>query len=156
MPSDTINPAASPSTPTRRPDRWRIRRGAWRAVAAALLTCSLLAPRDPIVFHFHAGGGHVHSHGDAELLAAIGLEDLARDDHARDHSAHADAGARLTRADDGHYHRQQRFHSAVVPGLIFIAFDAALAPVPLATPPALAYRVLNAAGARAPPLALPA
>ncbi len=155
MPPDASNAAESTSTPLRRADKWRIRRGASRTLAAALLSCSLLTPRAPIVLHSHAGGGHVHLHGDAELLAAVGLADLAPAARQPSGAALADTGvASLVRADDGHAHHQQRYQTALATTLAYVTIATVLAAPSPAAADAVPLGAPATAAARAPPAGL--
>lgn len=124
---------------------------------AALFALCVVAPRAPLLFHTHAGGAHTHTHGDAELAAALAAaleRDVAHEPAApaRDHrpSLRRDVGA-----PGGHYHQQPRFQRGVLPTAAFIAVAGPFVAVGAdAVAPAPA-RAVCGARSRAPPRSLP-
>jgi hypothetical protein len=132
------------------------------AVAALFALC-LAAPRAPLLFHHHAGDAHGHTHGDAELLAALAdaLSRAPASRHAQAHhhhhhhagaaDAHGPAIARPGHAADGHYHEQPRFHRGILPAVPFVAISAPLAASIGAVTVAAPQRAAAAARSRGPP-----
>jgi hypothetical protein len=124
-------------------------------LVAALFALVIAAPRAPLVFHTHAGGERAHVHDDADLLAALGLDDREAPEH---HHQQPDGRAHFARPDkaaDGHYHQQQRLQRGVLPAAVFVA---TATPLTDRTAPAVALapaRAPAAANSRAPPLSLP-
>lgn len=107
---------------------------------ALLFAFTLAAPRAPLVYHTHPGGGHAHVHLLDGAARATPQAIDRRPAFARDQG---DAS--------GHVHFQQRYQTAAVAALPFVLLAVALAAVRLASPQfALADRVA-AASARAPP-----
>lgn len=85
-------------------------------VAIALVfACTLAAPRAPLVYHTHPGGGHAHVHADGGLLAWRGRGEAAAHRRAPANAPdHRPAYARDRGAAGGHVHQQQLYHAAVI------------------------------------------
>ena len=135
---------------------WRTQLPHLMPLVAVLFATGVAVPRPGLVFHVHAGGDHVHTHG----------EELAGEEHDADHEHeehhHHHDGGTVADHDDagfeapdpvhlGHWHSQYPFQRTVVPTLTTLATAATVVTLQLDVQADLPATPLLPDRARGPP-----